>query len=232
MSDPQPLPPLPPQDSQAIPPVQPPVLSYAPAGPGRPGILTALGVVSVVVGGLTTLTNSCGVFQSITFVVMALMTSAIITSPTTGPGNPFAGLPAAPLILNAVLGLASFALAIYLIVCGAIVLRDGAGGRKHHFRYAILKFVVAIPAALAEGWSTYSMQSAIMAKMPPPTTMAAGPGASAWFSGVGSMSIIIAVAMAGFWFVASLIYPTAVLIVMNLKQVKAYYVHLATPPRY
>ncbi|GEM_PF-4085670 len=221
MSDQQPLPP---PDPQAIPPAQPPVLSYAQAGPERPGILTALGVLSIVFGCLSTLLNLCGVFQSIAFVVMALMTSAVLTVPTTGPGNPLAGLPAAPLILNAVLGVASFTLAIYLIVCGTMVLRNRVSGRKHHLRYAILKFVVAIPAALGEAWFTYSIQSGIMAKMPPPTPTAIGPGASAWFS--GAQALVLVVATAAIWLVAALIYPTAVLIVMNLKQIKDYYVHL------
>ena len=53
VSDEQPLPPLPPQD--------PMVLPYAQAGVERPGILTALGVLSIVFGGLATLMGLCGI---------------------------------------------------------------------------------------------------------------------------------------------------------------------------
>jgi hypothetical protein len=231
--DSQPLPPLPPPvaaPTSAATATQSPstasasleVLAYARANSERPGILQAAGIMSIVFGGLGVFLNLCDIAQSIMpFVMSRIMASVQATGSTTLPANPFANLPVAPMVLNAVMQLACMALAIYLIMCGILVLRDHKDGRRHHLRYAAMKFALALPVAAADAWSTYTMQAAMLANMPP----SAGPG-------VTPMLLAAGAAKAAFWLVVSLAYPVAVAIVMRLAQVRAYSAYLAEMSRY
>src|SRR5690242_19397291 len=59
-----------------------PVLQYSPPVPGRPGILTAIGVVSVVIGSLSMLYGAMTGFSYAMIYFMASRTPMVVTTTT------------------------------------------------------------------------------------------------------------------------------------------------------
>lgn len=220
MSDQPPLQPLSSQEPQPIPPVPLPVLPYAQVEAQRPGILTALGVMSIICGGTALLTNLCGISKSAGYIFMSRFSASVAAGPTTIPVIPFSNMPVTPFVIEGIGAALSLALAGYLIACGILVLRDSAAARRHHLRYTVLKFIAVAPVAMAEGWSSYCMQKAMLASMPSSATPDA------------ALFLWMAVGMAAFWFVVSLAYPVAIAIVMHLSQVRGYYDQLGQTPRH
>lgn len=207
-------------DQQRVPPDQdPPILAYAQVVDDRPGILKALGIISIVLGSLGILTSAGAAINSVFSIFLGRI--SMMAPPGGGP-SPFANLPVAPFVINALLNLLSLGLAVYLVVCGALLLRDRPSGRAHHLRYAVAKCVLAVPVAAVSFWSTYAMQSSIMANM---QTTAPAPGPVP----VATFAYAAGAVMAGFWMIVSLAYPVTLLIALNTRQVRDYYARLKGP---
>ncbi len=69
-------------------------LEYARAIPGRPGVLTTLGIFSIIVGSLSALASASGIFTGIMYIAMSKMpmltpvittTSSTVTNSSTAP---------------------------------------------------------------------------------------------------------------------------------------------------
>jgi tellurite resistance protein TehA-like permease len=104
-------------------------------------------------------------------------------------------------VLDAVLGCI---LAIYLFICGLFVLRDSMAARRMHIAWAVLKIPLAVLGAIA----TTMMMNDISAG----TNGAAG-GAQTVF---GTVAIVLTILL-------GLIYPIALLIVLNTQTARGYY---------
>ena len=145
------------------------------------------------------------------------MTTTTANAGTFTVGGPFGGGGGRVRVNGAAMALAGFAtlvgtlLAVYLLVSGILVLRDSQRGRKLHLIYAWLKIPVTILGALAVWWLTTSLFESMMAQ-----SGAAGVAASPAMSmGIGIQQAVMAV--------FGLIYPVALLIVMQTRGVKDYY---------
>lgn len=138
-----------------------------------------------------------------------------VTSNATGAGGPAPfGMPSGRIPINgaamALAGfatVASFGLAIYLLVIGILVLRESPRGRKLHLVYAMLKIPVTILGAVAGWWVTTSFFDAFMAAA----------GSAATPAGMFSAGIGMILGAIG------LIYPIALLIALQSRTVKDYY---------
>jgi hypothetical protein len=133
-----------------------------------------------------------------------------------GAGGPGGGRVRANGAAMAVAGfatLASAALAAYLLVAGIFVLRDSPRGRKLHLIYAWIKIPLALACALSAWWLVNSYLEAANAQ-------AAAAGGATWTmnpfaSRLGVQETVLAV--------LGVIYPIALLIVMQARGVKEYY---------
>ena len=198
----------------------------------RPGILTAVGVISICLGGLGALSSASSIIQT---VIMASMgprvmakaavappvvapTTATTTAPTTtvavAPAAGFVGvfpsLDAATAALAISDGVVGLALAVFLLVLGVFIFRDAPFGRRGHLTWACLK----LPAAALTAWSSWAVMRSMMANF----NAAMGPGTPG-MAFADTMAVWQAVFSAGI----ACIYPVAVLIVMRTRAVKAYY---------
>jgi hypothetical protein len=109
--------------------------------------------------------------------------------------------------------LASGLLAAYLLVAGILVLRDSPRGRKLHLIYAWIKIPLALACALSAWWLVNSYLEAA-------NSQAAAAGGATWMmnplaSRLGVQETVLAV--------LGVIYPIALLIVMQARGVKEYY---------
>jgi hypothetical protein len=144
------------------------------------------------------------------------------TSSSTGSAAAAAGaaMPFARVRLSgAGLALAWFAtlvggaLAVYLFVIGILVLRQSPRGRTLHRLYALVKIPVAILGAAAAWWLTLSYAEALLAAAGPANPLAAVSGGAA--DTIGTQQVVFGV--------LGLIYPIALLIVLQTRAVKDYY---------
>lgn len=210
MSNPPIPPPVP-----LTPPV--PTLGYAYAqGVGRPGMLTAVGVVSIIMAILSLLNS---LLSGVQVVVLAYTPSFIRNLPgpgaTTAPANPgsmFANLSADPVLL--VLGLTDavlrLGLSILLVVAAIKVLRDRRAGRKLHLVWACVRILVAVLGAVASYLLMEHFRAAVQANMPAGSTTPTST----------TLANLVGIFMG---FVMSIAYPVGVLIVMNTRRIKDFY---------
>src|SRR5262249_25672486 len=144
MSEQPPLPPPYPQQ----------VLSYSYAqGVGRPGIITAVGVVSIVMAILSFFGGLGSAFSAVWMQIFPsfMRTMAVATTmPTTGPAavrppNPFANatIDYPTLILGLIDAVGRLGLAILLLIAGIMVLRDSRSGRRLHLLWAYIRIPLA-----------------------------------------------------------------------------------------
>ena len=200
----------------------------------RPGVLTAVGVISICLGGLGALSNGMSLLQTVVMVAMgplfmtapaappppilATTTSAPTTTAPVAAGAPpgaiagplFPTLDAATAALALSEAVVGLALAVFLLVVGILVFRDAPFGRRGHLIWACLK----LPAAALTGWSAWALTRSMMAGF----NSAMGPGTppmAFW----DTMGLVQAVMSAGL----ACIYPFTILIVMRTRTVKDYY---------
>jgi hypothetical protein len=105
--------------------------------------------------------------------------------------------------------IASFGLAVYLLVSGILVIRNSPRGRKLHLIYAAIKIPITILGGLGVWWLLTGFFSSM-------TTASGMPNPGAGMS----MSVGIQTAV---MCTLALIYPVALLIVMQTQAVKDYY---------
>lgn len=188
--------------------VQP--LEYSPPPAGRPGLVTAIGVLSIVIGGLSILSNLTGVIQGFGMMTssnwMSAMTTtpattapAAVTTPTTGPPV----IPRIPAVMTFVAAVVGFALAIYLLVIGILVFRGSPNGARQHGIYAWIKIAQCLLGGAAALWLWAGFMGS------------AGGGAGA-LSAVLGIFVVLPVLI-------GLAYPIGLLIALRSASVRAYY---------
>ena len=217
------------QPPSQIPPQQypPAPLAYSQAqGSGRPGILTAVGIVSIVMSLLSLLFAVGAALQAVflQLVPSFVKTVAVATTmPTTGPAagpttNPFSNMQFdfASILLSLIDAGGRLVLSIVLFIAAIMVLKDARSGRKLHLVWAYLR----IPLAIFGAFAYYRLMEQTMASM---ANMPGGPPAGSRTS--MDFSELIGI---GYDLARSLAYPVAVIIVMNNKRVKDFYATLGT----
>jgi hypothetical protein len=122
-----------------------------------------------------------------------------------GPMAPPFRIPAAAALMTGLESLASLLLAVFLLVCGILTLRQNRWGRRGHLIYAALKIPLVIVAAIGWAWLFYSMSSTVT-------------GGSA-----NPQSSLVSMLQAGGYAAVGLIYPIALLIVFTRRKVREYY---------
>jgi cellulose synthase/poly-beta-1,6-N-acetylglucosamine synthase-like glycosyltransferase len=105
-------------------------------------------------------------------------------------------------VFYGITGVCDFLLAIFLMICGILVLRNSPHARRGHLIYAGLKIPIALVEVVVYVW----MMKSVFA------SMSTAGGANAF--------VIISAAIQG---AISCAYPIALLIVMNQRSVKEYY---------
>ena len=110
-----------------------------------------------------------------------------------------------PLTLGLMAGgaVASLALAVYLLVCGILTLRQSPRARRLHFIYAFVK----VPLAITAGLAAAGVARDLMAGM-----AGAAPGTTGFSLFSGITPIVLGCA-----------YPLALLVVLNTRTVRDYY---------
>jgi hypothetical protein len=223
-------------------PVQP--ISYmTPAARQRPGIMTAVGVISIVIGGFSALASVGGIVSAITYSMLSRMkipptytvaTPAVTPMPATVPTTtststvgsvslsggatvrpvwPFASVNPRAFILTGVESALSFLVAVLLLFAGILMLKDSPRARPMHWLFVVLKIPLIALAAVA-GWMTYT---SVMNSM-----NAATPG-GAFPASMGSAFGIIS---ASFSALFSLLYPVALMIVLSTRTAKDHFATL------
>lgn len=202
-----PPPPLPPE-------YPPQVLSYSHVeGVVRPGVLTAVGIMSIIFAILGFFGAVSSVFGAIWMQVFpSVMRNVTVAStmPTTGPSaapmpNPFSNITIdyPTMVMSLVDAVARLGLAVLLFIVW----------------WAVIRLPLAVFGAVA-----YAMlMSRMMANMN--AAFATMPGAR---PPMASPTLIASIFGAAFNLAMSCAYPIAVLIVMNLKKTKAFYTTLGT----
>ena len=222
----QPLPlPLPAASAEGMPLV---ALDYSRPVRRRPGILTAVGVISICIGALGVLSNG---FSAVQWAILYAVRSPVAAppppgmTPATGPTTTattgttvafaaplFPGLdgPTAALAIGeAAVGLA---LAVFLLVLGIQVFRDAPFGRRGHLIWAGLK----LPAAALTAWASWAVTRSMMAAL----NAAMGPAGGGPPLAFGNTMMVTQAVISGLF---ACIYPVAILIVMHTRTVKSYY---------
>lgn len=189
-------------------PVQP--LNYGqPLGPRKPGVVTAVGITSIIMAALSGLYCLSIAMNLITFnYIMPRMNTAVPGATTMPVMIQFSKPDQVAQIGMIVTVLLSLALAIYLLVAGIITLRGSLNGRKHHLRWAIMKIPLVLIGSAIYGWWMGSIMSGMWTSLPGapmPSTM------------------LMTLLYGGGAAVMGLIYPIVALVLMNLKSAKDYY---------
>ena len=191
-------------------PVQP--LNYSPPPrSNRPGILTAVGVISLVIGALSVLI-ACS--SAVTLIMMQAMQRA---APAAGPGAATApatvmfAMPMTPasVIAGGIDAVLRLVLALLLVAAGILVLRDHRLGRRLHLIWAWIK----IPAALLAAMVSWQQMSGMFASMP------MTPGSPVTPQYMDTMMLVGVLVQAAF----ACAYPVGILIVMKTRTVRDYY---------
>jgi hypothetical protein len=118
----------------------------------------------------------------------------------------FTGFSINPVALGLMLvtSLILMALAVYLLVCGILTLRQSMRARRLHLIYALVKIPLSVAAGVASAWVMRDMMSSFGGGAATPTM------GFALFT--GAFPILIGCA-----------YPVALLIALNLRAVREYY---------
>jgi hypothetical protein len=204
---------------------------------GRPGVLTAVGVISIVVGSLSVLGSIGTVASGIMYMVMSniqfpqpVMVQPATTMPAGGasPSNVVVGpggtvqrapppvvlpafrfqVPRSVSLLTIAEGGLSLCVAVLLIVAGALMLRDNPVSWRLHWIWVSVK----IPLIFVAAGATYLTYTSMMNAMTP----AMGPNNP---QGMGGM---VGLFEAFFGGIISLIYPVALMIVLSVRTSKAW----------
>ena len=208
----------------------------------RPGILTAVGVISICLGGLGTLSNGLSIVQ--TAILSGMRSVAVVTPPAVAPTRamttttmtaatrPTTGPTTAVAVTTVTTG--AFAGPLFPGLDGAtaaLAIGEGAVGLVLAVFLLVLGILVfrdapfarrghliwawlKFPAAALTAWSTWAVTRAMIASLNLPTAPGGSPMAF-----VDTMAVTQAVISAGM----SCIYPVAILIVMRTRTVKDYY---------
>jgi hypothetical protein len=136
---------------------------------------------------------------------LTLAPTGTVSAMTTAPVMPTILINPAYLTAMAVTAVVSLGLAVYLLICGIMALRQSPRARRWHLIYAGIKLPLAVAGAVASALVARDMMASIGA---------AGPGASTWGFSLFSGAVPLVLGCA---------YPIALLIALNLKQVKDYY---------
>ena len=112
--------------------------------------------------------------------------------------------------LMMVTSLLLMALAVYLLICGILTLRQSPRGRRLHLVYAFIKIPLSVTAGVASAWVMRDMM--------------AGFGGAA-----GAPPVQVALFSGGVPIFLGCAYPVALLIALNLRWVRQYYSASAGP---
>jgi hypothetical protein len=228
------------------------------AAPRRPGILTAVGVISIVVGSLSALMSVSGIFSAVVFLTMSHMTfpagPVVVNPATTNPAGPGPALVTTTTtqpngVSTTVLTYHSTAYSTvspfpFHISPGASILTITEDALS--VCVAVL-LIVAGSLALRDSLRAPSLHRLYVLFKIPLIVVAAF--ATWWtytgmFSSLGTMAAnngpgpnpfagsfvnVVAMVEAGIMSLFSLIYPVALLIVFSTRTVKAHYSGLANP---
>jgi hypothetical protein len=104
---------------------------------GRPGILTAVGIASIIVGSLSVLGSLISAASEVVYINM---------HPSTGPD-----------VLTITASILSVGLAVVLIVAGSLTVRNSPKMRQLHLFWAICKIPLVFMSAIAFWWSESPM---------------------------------------------------------------------------
>jgi hypothetical protein len=132
-------------------------------------------------------------------------------APPAPPANPFAGLSTTAAWLAVIDAILSEALAVFLLICGILVLRNSPRGGRMHWIYVGLKLPLVILTALAWGWLYASMIGGLG-------------GGGAVFGTVGAIYAIMFAMMSGG-------YPFALLFALRARSVREFYTFGSTSAR-
>jgi hypothetical protein len=136
---------------------------------------------------------------------------------TLGPRGNVVSTAAAPVIptfsfhplaigLMLATALASIGLAIYLLVCGILMIRQSPRGRRLHLVYACIKIPLAVTAAVASEWVMRDMMAGVT------STTGAMPRPIAFSVFTGVVPALL-----------GCVYPVALLVALNRKSVRDYF---------
>jgi hypothetical protein len=201
---------LSPMSELPLPPIMP-LQYHTPATQARPGILTAIGVLSIVLGVLSFLSNAGSVLSTIGLYIFALSVRRTpSTSPSIAPATqPFFMDPVAA-VVNGGAGLVGIVAAVILVIAGIQLLRNKLSARKLHLAFIAIKFPQVVIATVAS-WMWYT---SIFSER----THVHNSGAP---SAIVTSLIPVFSAIAGALF--SLIYPIALIIVLKTAVAKRYF---------
>jgi len=205
-------------------------LAYmTPAANRRPGILTTIGVLSIVLACLSGLSGLSGVMSGIGFLMMSRITttappttlystsivngrSVTTTAPiaaTTFP-FPFSRRMSVVTLFSAVLTLTA---AIVLLIAGISVIRDSPKGARRHWIYVWVKLPIVLLSTVISAMTYKAIFGRMAGSMPP------GPLGG----GLGTLMVVFSVAGS---LIISLAYPVTLMIVFSTRRVRDYYLAL------
>jgi hypothetical protein len=204
----------------------------------RPGIVTAVAILSIIVGSISGLSSIGGIFSGVAYLVMssgffpspAMTVTATSTSSTTtirtSSGSTVTVRSSAPTtmpvfgpgtfrvdpgasILTIVEASLSIVAAILLIVGGVKLLHDSPGAWRLHRIYIVAKIPLVFVAGFAQWWVYTGLMSNMSTAFGPGSPPP--PGGKLFMALPAAMSALIA-----------MVYPVALIIVMCTRSVKDY----------
>jgi hypothetical protein len=198
-------------------------IEYASPAPKRPGILTAVGIISIIVGSMSVLGSLSAAYSGITNLTklnMTFPTPVTTPAPTampamaTAPSRSWVGTPQfnfryppGPSELTVIESALDLCVAVLLIVAGSVMLRDSPKAWHLHRLYIVLKVPLIIVGAFAMWWNLSSLRSGF-------NSYSSGGG------GAAPMGAVFVIIMVVFEIAFSMIYPTALLIVLSTPKSK------------
>lgn len=218
---------------------QPPRLAplpyQVPAENRRPGMLTAVAIISIVIAGFSALFSLSSILSgAMMFVVSKTrmpmpvtppVTTTFATTTTTGPTGittttttvasaPFQ-VDAAALILTATGGVLSLFAASVLLAAGIQVLRDRRGGNRLHWIFIAIKVPVTLLIAVA----TYLMTSSMMRNIHIHNTAPPGGLNNSYIDLMVTAQMVITLVM-------SLAYPVTLVFLLRSRTARNYFASL------
>jgi hypothetical protein len=206
--------------------------SHPSAAHSRPGIIIAVGVISIVVACISGLANLSGALSGMAFMMMSraqtpatptpapATTTAAATTPAApapvagGPmATPFSNVDTIPTALSIVTSVLGLALALYLLVAGIFMLRASPYAVKLHWWYVALKIPLVVATTAVTVWMWSGLMKSMLATMPAP---AAAPAAATMQSWMMHITTFIGALL-------SLAYPIALIFVLRSRTVRNYF---------
>lgn len=142
----------------------------------------------------------------------AAPTTAAAAATLPAFGNPFAGMSRWPFVVMLLEAIASFGLAIYLIVIGILVLRHSPKGARLHWAYVWIKILLASAGAFAYAWMMMEMMRSVR------QTIGAGAGGVAF-----PLPTFVFLFYVVFLWLISCAYPIGLIFTLRGRGVRAYY---------